>query len=29
MMEFYSVIRKNEILPFAAARKDLEVIKLS
>ena len=29
MMEFYSVIKKIEILPFATARMDLEVIVLS
>ena len=28
-MEYHSAVRKNEILPFAAARMDLEVIILS
>ena len=28
-MEYYSAIKKNEILPFAAAGKDLEMIILS
>ena len=28
-MEFYAVIKKNEIMPFAATEKDLEIITLS
>ena len=28
-MEYYSVIEKNEIMPFAAIQMDLEVVKLS
>ena len=28
-MEYYSVIKKNKIMPFAAARTDLEIIILS
>ena len=27
-VEYYSVIRKNEIMPFAATRIDLEMIRL-
>ena len=28
-MEYYSAIRKNEIMPFAATQMDLEIIILS
>ena len=28
-MEYYSAIRKNEIMPFAATQTDLEIITLS
>ena len=28
-MEYYSAIKKNEIMPFAVARMDLEIIILS
>ena len=28
-MEYYSAIKKNEIMPFAATRMDLEMIRLS
>ena len=28
-MEYYSAIKNNEIMPFAAARMDLEIIMLS
>ena len=28
-MEYFSAIKKNEIIPFAAARMDLEIIILS
>ena len=28
-MEYYSAIKKNEIMPFAAIRMDLEIIILS
>ena len=28
-VEYYSAIKKNEIMPFAAARMDLEIIILS
>ena len=28
-MEYYSTIKKNEIMPFAATQKDLETITLS
>ena len=29
MMEYYSAIKNNEIMPFAATRMDLEIIILS
>ena len=29
IMEYYSAIKKNEIMPFAAIRMDLEIIILS
>ena len=28
-MEFYSTVKKNKIMPFAAARMDLEIVLLS
>ena len=28
-MEYYSAIKRNDIMPFAATRKDLEIIILS
>ena len=27
-MEYYSAIKKNKVMPFAATRMDLEIIKL-